>query len=93
MQRNIQAEDIKFISLEKMFIWSKVNRVVNHSVNIGVVEIKVGNFLEKEQLFRKFRATCGQDYSQALRVQMPNAHQCSTKSPLQSFASTESLNI
>ena len=30
---------------------------------MGVVEILVGNFLEKEQLFRKLRAPCGQGYS------------------------------
>ena len=40
--------------LKKPFIWSKIYRVVNHSVNMGVVEVEVGNFPEKEQLFRKF---------------------------------------
>ena len=40
--------------LKKPFIWLKVYRAVNHSANMGVVEVEVGNFLEKEQLFRKF---------------------------------------
>ena len=46
--------------LKKAFIWSKMYRVDNNSVNMGVVEIQVGNFIEKEQLLRNFRATCGQ---------------------------------
>ena len=50
----------KSISFGKTFIWPKFSRVVKQSANIGVAEIWVGNFLEKEQLFRKFRATCGQ---------------------------------
>ena len=62
MYRNIQTEERKFISFEKAFIWSKIYRVVIHSVNMGAAEVYVGNFLEKEQLFRKFRATCGQGY-------------------------------
>ena len=55
------------ILLKKMFIWSKMCRVVNHSVIMGVVEIQVGNFLDKEIVFRKFRAivdratTCNQN--------------------------------
>ena len=40
--------------LKRMFIWSKIYRVGNHSVNMGVVEIQVGNFLEKEQLSGNF---------------------------------------
>ena len=52
--KNNQAEGRKFISCEKAFIGPKFCRVVNHSVNEGVVEIHFGNFLEKEQLFRKF---------------------------------------
>ena len=48
-----------FLRLKETFTWSKIYRVVDHSVNMGVVEIQAGNFPEKEQLFRKFRATCG----------------------------------
>ena len=51
-----------FLFLKETFIWSKIYRVVNHSVNMVMVEIEVGNFPEKEQLFRKFRATYGQGY-------------------------------
>ena len=40
--------------LKKHSFGPKIYRVVYHSVNKGVVEIYVGNFLEKEQLFRKF---------------------------------------
>ena len=60
MLRYIEAEDGNVLFLKEIFIWSKIYRVVNHSVNMGVVEIQAGNFPEKEQLFRKFRATCGQ---------------------------------
>ena len=52
-----------FLLLKTSFIWSKIYRVVNNSVNVGVVEIYVGNFLEKGQLFRNFGATCGQGHS------------------------------
>ena len=40
--------------LKKHSFWSKIYRVVYHSVNMGVVEIYIGNFLENEQLFRNF---------------------------------------
>ena len=33
-----------YLLLKETFNWSKINRVVNHSVNMGVVEIQVGNF-------------------------------------------------
>ena len=46
--KNIQAEGRKFTSFKETFIWSKIYRVVDHSVNMGFVEILVGNLLEKE---------------------------------------------
>ena len=55
----VKAENLFF--LKTAFIWSKIYQVVNHSVNMGVAEIYVSNFNEKEQIFRKFRVTCGQD--------------------------------
>ena len=72
MQSKIQAEGRKFISFKKRSFGPKavVNHsfgpkvVVNHSVNMGVVDILFGNFLEKGQLFKKFRATSGQGYLQ-----------------------------
>ena len=57
MKKCNQTSKLKKESLflsKKMFSWSKMYRVVNHSVNMSVVEIQHGNFLEKEQLFRKF---------------------------------------
>ena len=41
------GEEFVNISSGKTFIWSKIYRVVNHSLNMCVVEISVGNFLEK----------------------------------------------
>ena len=38
-ERNIQAKDRNFLLSKETFIWSKTFRVVNHSVNMGVVEI------------------------------------------------------
>ena len=45
--------------LLKQFIWSKIYRVVNHSVNMGWLKFRLATFLNGTT-FRKFRASCGQ---------------------------------
>ena len=43
-----------FLLLKEVFIWSKIYRVVHHSVNMGVVETKVGNFPERSNFSGNF---------------------------------------
>ena len=54
VKKNLRFYVTKCKESSKLKTGSKIYRVVNHSVNMGVVVIQVGNFLERSKFSRNF---------------------------------------